>query len=442
MSILPSLDSVINEAKKAFTSWALKPLEERVAYLFAFQEALQDGKERFALKISSEVGKPLWESLQEVSSMIAKVDISLKAYLERTGEKRETNPPYLLRHRPHGVIAVLGPFNFPGHLPLGHIIPALLAGNTIVFKPSHHTPKVGQALVDLFQLPHGVLQLIEANGSDLAYHPLLDGLFFTGSYPVGKQLSEHFGKTPEKILVLEMGGNNPLIVWHPKDEKAAIYTTLISAFLTSGQRCTATRRLIIPKNNNGFLEKLIKAIKLVKVGYFQDKPEPFMGPLISLEAAQAVLQAEEKLLELGAKSLHPLKRGPGALLHPGVIDVTSIPLCPDEEIFGPLLQVIQVNTFEEALEAANTTSYGLVASLLTDDADLYKQFYVSMRAGLIHWNAPTTGATSHAPFGGIGHSGNLRPSGYYAADYCAYPVVSIEHEKLILPHQLLPGIHL
>lgn len=446
------VNSAINQAKKAFESWAFTTLEERLAYIFAFQKALEKQKDRFALTISSEVGKPLWESLSEVASMIAKGDISLKAYLERTGEVHEVKgpPQFALRHRPHGVVAVFGPFNFPGHLPCGHIIPALLAGNTIVFKPSEKTQQVGRSLSQIWEevgLPNGVLNLVQGGktaGHLLATHPHIDGLFFTGSYTVGRKLNELFANTPGKILALELGGNNPLIVWSVKDISAAVYTTIISAFLTSGQRCTAARRLIIPKNSSSeqFLEYLQEAIKKIVVGSHTMRPEPFMGPLISIESAQNVLEQEKILYALGAKPLIPLKNRGDAFLMPGLIDVTPINIesLPDEEIFGPLLQVIRVSTFDEAIKVANHTKYGLVSSILTDDRELYKQFFLSAKAGLIHWNAPTSGATSKAPFGGIGCSGNLRPSGFYAADYCAYPVVSFENEKLTLPEQLHPGI--
>ena len=167
-----------------------------------------------------------------------------------------------------------------------------------------------------------------------------------------------------------------------------------------------------------------------------------MGPVVSAQIAARLLQAQGDLIALGGKPLlemRQLQAGTG-FLSPGIVDMSGVAAVPDEEWFGPLLQVIRVPDFDAALAAVNATEYGLAAGLLSDDEALWKQFLLHARAGIVNWNRPTTGAASSAPFGGIGKSGNHRPSAYYAADYCAYPVATIENNVLAMPKQLSPGL--
>jgi succinylglutamic semialdehyde dehydrogenase len=441
-----------HHAHHALDSWSSLPLEERKKNLLKFKEALEKSQDNLAEIISLETGKMLWDSQGEVKAMISKVDISIEAFAQRCPEVNKTHPAgtSITRHKPHGVVAVFGPFNFPGHLPNGHIIPALLAGNTVVFKPSELTPLVAEETIRLWEscgLPPGVLNLIQGGletGQHLASHPLINGLFFTGSYPTGLFLSELFGKHPEKILALEMGGNNPLLIGSVQDKIAAAYLTIQSAYLSSGQRCTCARRLIVSEGSEGdlYLDTLVNMIKGISIGRYRAQPAPFMGPLVSEEHALKILAAQSSLIDQGAHALLPashLYPGTG-FLSPGLIDVTPIKERSDQEIFGPLLQLIRVKDFEEGIKEANKTCFGLAAGLLSDRIEEYEQFYRKIQAGIINWNAPLTGASSAAPFGGIGCSGNHRPSAYYAADYCAYPVASIESSRLEMPTSISPGI--
>jgi succinylglutamic semialdehyde dehydrogenase len=440
-------------AKKAYPAWAKLSFDERVQMLHRFNENLKKNRLEFQKIISQETGKPLWESDIEIGSAVSKMAISIEAYLDRcqTRTKALGAAKSVTYHKPHGVVAVLGPYNFPLHLPNGHIIPALLAGNTVVFKPSELTPWVAQKMISCWSdadLPMGVINMVQGGaetGALLSQHAGLDGILFTGSAKTGLILSKMYAKAPQKILALEMGGNNPLIVDKPTNIQAAVYNTLLSAFITSGQRCTCARRLILTKNaeNEKFLEVLLHAIRKCTLGPYTDTPEPFMGPLISKEAADQVLESYEALVHRGAKVLVPMirKKEQLAFVSPGLIDVTPIiPAVRDAEIFGPLLQVIWVNDLTEAIEEANHTEYGLSAGLFSDDLQSYQQFFSEIRAGIVNWNRPLTGASSHAPFGGIGKSGNHRPSAYYAADYCAYPVASLEQSELSMPEVLTPGI--
>jgi len=448
------VDTAVAAARAAFPAWARRPLEERIAVLEAFAATLKARSDELARAIGEETGKPLWEASTEVTSMVNKVAISVQAYRERTGIKSGplADATAVLRHKPHGVVAVFGPYNFPGHLPNGHIVPALLAGNCVIFKPSELTPKVAELTVRAWidaGLPAGVLNLVQGardTGVALAAHADIDGLFFTGSSRTGNLLHSQFGGQPQKILALEMGGNNPLIVDEVKDIDAAVYTIIQSAFISAGQRCTCARRLLVPAGEWGdaLLARLVAVTASIKVGRFDEQPAPFMGSVISLAAAEHLLKAQEQLLANGAVALlamsQPLEGA--ALLTPGILDVSGVAQRPDEEFFGPLLQVIRYGDFDEAVREANATQYGLAAGLLSDSRERFEGFLLDSRAGIVNWNKQLTGAASSAPFGGIGASGNHRPSAYYAADYCAYPVASLESESLALPATLTPGVSL
>ncbi len=447
----PTIDAAISRARGAFQAWAELPLEERLVYMDKWKSTLEKHSEELALTISRDTGKTLWETRGEAKAMIGKVSLSIEAYRNRTGltEREVPGGRAVVRHKPHGVVAVFGPFNFPGHLPNGHIVPALIAGNTVIFKPSELTPLVGETMVNLWRetgLPDGVLNLVQGGaetGKLLSAHPGIDGLFFTGSSRTGRILSEAFGKTPEKILALELGGNNPLVVDEVADQQGAAYAAIQSAFITSGQRCTCARRLIVGRGAEGdaFLEELLKMSRAIRIGAYTDKPEPFYGPQVSKEAADAVAASYDHLIALGAQPLLALQRRGHALVTPSILDVTDID-APDEETFGPMLQVIRVADLNEAIAVANKTAYGLAAGILTDSREKWERFLLKSRAGIVNWNNQTTGASGAAPFGGIGLSGNHRPSAYYAADYCAYPVASMEKERALLPETLSPGIEL
>ncbi len=444
----------VASARTHFVPWASQSMAARQAIVREFARLLGEEKERLAVSIAEETSKPLWEARTEIAAMTGKIELSIQACDERTGitEKDTAAGHSVLRHRPHGVVAVFGPYNFPGHLPNGHIVPALIAGNTVVFKPSELTPRFGVEMVRLWEkagLPAGVLNLVSGGretGIALAGHPALDGLFFTGSSTTGKLLHQQFAGQPAKILALEMGGNNPLIVWEPEDVDAAVYQTVFSAFVSAGQRCTCARRLFVPQTAEGdrFVARLIEVTSALQIGRYDEEPQPFMGGVISVAAKAQLLAAQSALEEQGGQVLLRMTehaRG-NTFLTPGVIDVTSITDLPDEEYFGPLLQVIRFNEFEQAVERANQTRFGLAAGLFSRHADRYEQFLLASRAGIVNWNKPLTGASSAAPFGGIGDSGNHRPSAFYAADYCAYPVASLESETLTLPETLSPGISL
>lgn len=435
------VDAEVALARASWAEWAARPLAVRIEILRRFANTVRARADGFADLIARETGKPLWEARTEVEAVIGKVDISVGAYAERTSQRRIDAPMgsrMALRHKPHGVLAVLGPYNFPAHLPNGHIVPALLAGNAVVFKPSEKTPAVGAFLVECFHaagVPEGCIRVVIGGpdeGKALAAHDGIDGLLFTGSARTGIALNRAFANRPEKILALEMGGNNPIIAWETPDVHSAAVVIVQSAFTTAGQRCTAARRLIVDdKLYDPLVDAVNKLIGRLIVDAPHATPAPFMGPVIDNESADLLTESFLELMMRGGRPIRHLERPIEGLpfLRPALIDTTEMKDRPDIELFGPILQVIRAKTFEGAIAEANNTRYGLSASLLSQNPKLYDQFWATARAGIINWNRPTNGASSGAPFGGVGWSGNHRPSAYYAADYCAYPVVSSEADQ-------------
>ncbi len=427
-------------AREAWPAWAAHSVSYRMEAIRRFANTVRKREAEFAELIARETGKPLWEARTEVGAVINKVEISINAYAERTPQLKleaALGNKIAVRHKPHGVLAVLGPYNFPAHLPNGHIVPALIAGNAIVFKPSEKTPAAGAFLVECYHqagIPEGVVRLLIGGpdeGRALAGEPGIDGLLFTGSARAGKALHRQFADSPHKMLALELGGNNPLVVWDAKDLEAAATMTVQSAYLSAGQRCTAARRLIVEDGKHGpLLDAIQRLIGRIIVDHPFADPQPFMGPVIDIAAADHLQEQWLGLMMKGGKPIRRLERPfeDRPYLTPAIIDVTDATELPDEELFGPVLQVIRVKDFDAAIAEANNTRFGLAASLIGGCPKQYDRFWTNVRAGVINWNKPTNGAPSNAPFGGVGRSGNHRPSAFYAADYCAYPVTSSEAE--------------
>ena len=425
----------IATARAALPGWRALAVEDRIAIARRYAKVLGERRAALAELISRETGKLLWESDAEIGSMIAKAEVSVAAHAERTGE-RASDMPFgraVLRHRGHGVMAVLGPYNFPGHLPNGHIVPALIAGNAVLFKPSEIAPATGAAMADAWAaagLPDGLLSVVQggrATGEALVAGDI-DGLLFTGSAGAGAALRRALVDRPHVIMALELGGNNPLIAWDSPDEAASIIIN--SAFITTGQRCSCARRLIVPEGTIG--DQIVAAVDALAarlpIAAWNEAGDAFMGPLVSDQAAATAHRAVSDLIARGAQVIRPFAGVEGrsaAFVAPGLIDMTGVD-GPDAEIFAPLLSVVRVPDFDAAMRVANATVFGLSAGLISQDAALWDRMVEESRAGVVNRNRPTTGAAGNMPFGGLGASGNHRPSAYYAADYCAYPIASFE----------------
>jgi succinylglutamic semialdehyde dehydrogenase len=445
------VEAAVAAAHSAFNSWRNTPLEERIAILTALRDRLEAHKAELAALISEEVGKAPWDAAGEAAATIGKLAACLAAYTERTGEKTSdlNGMQSRLSHRPHGVMAVYGPYNFPTHIAGGHIMPALLAGNTVVFKPSELTPNTSEWYMRQLEaagLPAGVLNLVQGEtptGIALS-NANIQGLLFTGSSRTGALLHKQFGGRPEVILALELGGNNPLIVDAGVKPKAAALETVLSAFTGSGQRCTCARRLIIVGDQPDYEAALLELIAHLRIGPPEAQPAPFMGPVINNATAELLLDAQKRWISLGAKPLATMRRLQDSLpfLSAGLVDVSHVDNIEDEEYFGPLLKLYRAPTLDDAFAIANNTRFGLSAAILTPNPAHGERAIQEINAGLININQQTTGASGCNPFGGVGLSGNHQPAGYYAADYCAYPVASMQKPTLAVPEKLPPGLTL
>jgi succinylglutamic semialdehyde dehydrogenase len=444
-------DAII-AAKQAFSKWSKLTFEERCSFVQKFIDILKANKGTLAKYISYEVGKPLWEAGTEVDAMIGKFAASQEAYIKRNTSISRTMGTGIsqTKFKPHGVVAVIGPYNFPGHMPNGHIIPALMSGNTVIFKPSEYTPAVAELTVQYWDeagLPKGVINLLHGDatvGKILCEACEIKGIFFTGSKNAGEAILDLVKN--KKIVALEMGGNSPLVVWDTSNIPAAVLATIQSAFITTGQRCSSARRIIVPKNSFGdeFLSQFSQATKKLVIGMPDADEQPFMGPMKLSSMVDFLLEKQEQYIQKGAiPLLKSIRLDLGAsFVTPGIIDVTNMLQKEDIEILGPFVQVIRVDSFDEAISEANNTQYGLAAGIFTENFQLYEKFTDEIEAGLINWNQQLTGASGLAPFGGIKSSGNYRPSGFLAVDYCVYATASIEVNNLQLPESLPKGITL
>ncbi|WP_305095518.1 succinylglutamate-semialdehyde dehydrogenase [Croceibacterium aestuarii] len=436
-----NVDETVERARRAWPAWAAQPLAKRIELVRRFSNEVLKEQDAFAELIARETGKPLWEARTEVEAVIAKVEISIRAYAERTGQRKLDSAlrgSAAVRHKPHGVMAVLGPYNFPAHLPNGHVVPALIAGNAVILKPSEKTPATGEFLMTLFNragISAALVQVLHGGpeeGKALVAHPGIDGVLFTGSAQAGIAINRKLATNPGKIVALEMGGNNPIVLWDTPKIHDAVNLIVQSAFTTAGQRCTAARRLIVKTSMyDETIAELKSTTERIIIGAPFDEPAPFMGPVIDEAAADQLTEAFLYLLSNGGKPITHMRRPRKGLpfVTPGIIDITDMSERPDVELFGPLLQVVKVDDFDAAIAEANNTRFGLSASLIGGNPQDYNRFWANIRAGIVNWNRPTNGASSAAPFGGIGLSGNHRPAAFYAADYCAYPVTSTEMEQ-------------
>ncbi len=446
------VDIAVSAARRALPVWSSWPVAKRFEALRRFQKLANERVDAVTAIIRDETGKPTWDSKAEAQLLSNKVDITLdqtpgaamarvSGFEVKLAETRTGKAWF----RPHGVMAVLGPFNFPAHLPNGHIIPALAMGNTIVLKPSDKTPGVGQMLIELLQealeaegAPAGVVNLVQGAAdvaAAVASHADLDGILFTGSWPVGRRIMEANLDRPGRILALEMGGNNAAVIMPDADLKQAVIECVRCAFITAGQRCTCTRRLVVHKDvADKVIPAVAKAASNLVIGAPDAAHPVFMGPVITEQARKGILDAQSALAKAGGEVMMPCTSvempGGGWYVSPGIMRVEKFTLDEgkagsDVEIFGPFLRISVVESLEEAIEQANATRYGLAASIFARDGKTIETFLAHARAGCVNVNTGTAGASSKLPFGGLGQSGNHRPAGAFSLDYCAYPVAGM-----------------
>ncbi len=448
------LDTAVGSARTAFPAWRKLGQTARAELLRKYQAGLKAHLEDLTRAISREIGKPLWEAKTEVQAMITKVDVTLTEGAAFTKDHVIADLPGEIRHRPHGVIAVLGPFNFPGHLPNGQIVPALLTGNTVVFKPSDKGPLTAWWMAKCFEeagFPPGVFNVVQGAvpvAEHLVSHPGVDAILFTGSVPVGQRIVAANAHRPGVLIALELGGKNASLVFDDVDLERAVREIAFSGFATAGQRCTATSRIYVTKGVAAqFIERLAAAARSIKVGHPADDGV-FMGPVISEGTRQHLLAAQKKATEAGFEAVVPggvvEARTKGFFVRPAVHvargSVKSVSGYTDTELFAPDLSVITVGDEEEAVKLANDTSFGLSAAVFTKSADAFERAADELRVGVLHWNRSSAGASGRLPFSGIKASGNHRPAGILMGTSCVSPMGVLLPPKAETPLPSWPGI--
>ncbi len=441
--------AAVGRARGAFPAWRDAGFDARAEVIRRFQEitAAPARKEELARLIAREAGKALWEARAEAALVPAKVDVSLGPGMERVAE-RDIGGGARATYFPRGTLAVFGPFNFPAHLPNGHIVPALACGNTVVFKPSEQTPLVGEWMLERWQeagLPEGVISIVHGGaetGRRLASYRAIDGILFTGSYGVGRSIQEANLDQPGKILALEMGGKNAIVVLADADFELAVAQTALSIAATTGQRCTCASRIFVEAGlYDDFVEHLTETLGSLVIG------DPlaegtFMGPLINQDAYDRVEKVRATAREAGGERIDLRVDLPAPFVGPGLVrfpEVRQSHPYQRDELFAPEAAIYPVSDPEAAITAVNDSDYGLAAALFTRDRERYERCIGRIRTGILNWNHGTIGASGKLPFGGIAKSGNDRPAGVEASVYCTVAQAHLESDAPFDPSTLPPG---
>jgi succinylglutamic semialdehyde dehydrogenase len=443
-----AVDEAVSRARAAFPAWRDTGPAARASVLQRFRNLAARAANDLAPRIAREVGKALWDARSEAALLAPKVDVTLAEGMGFV-TPIDAGPGAQARFQPRGVLAVLGPFNFPVHLPNGHIAPALATGNSVVFKPSELAPSAGQWMTDLWHeagLPEGVLQIVHGGaetGRALAAAPV-DGILFTGSWGAGRALREATLDHPEKLLALEMGGKNAVVVLDDADLELAVSETALSICATTGQRCSCASRIFVERGIfDAFAERLAGVLAGIRIGPPLE-PGAFMGPLVSETAHAKVLRYRALAGDAGGQRIDvPQPQLPAPYLGPGLVrfaDARQDHAYHREEIFGPEAGLYPVDGLEQAIAAVNDSDFGLVASVMTANRAAFEHCVGRVRTGLLNWNRATVGASGKLPFGGRGRSGNDRPAGVTATLYCATPQALLEGSGRFDPSALPPGM--
>jgi succinylglutamic semialdehyde dehydrogenase len=443
------VDAAVARSRAAFPAWRDAGFAERAAVLRRFADAARAGAEELAQLIAREVGKALWDARGEAALLAAKVDATIDEGM-RFVAPIEAGPGVRASFHPRGVLAVLGPFNFPAHLPNGHIVPALATGNTAVLKPSELAPAAAEWMAARWRdagLPAGVLEIVHGGsgtGAALAGHDDIDAVLFTGSYAAGRALQAATLDQPGKLLALEMGGHNAVVVLEDADLDLAAAETALSIAVTTGQRCTCAGRLFVARGVlDTFQAKLVRVLRGLRIGP-PLAADVFMGPLVSRAAHERVVAARALADEAGGERVLQVEPPlPPPYVGPGLVRFASAAQTHPyqrEEVFGPEAALYPVDDLDAAIAAVNDSDYGLAAAVFTRDRAKYEHCIGRVRTGNLNWNKGTVGASGKLPFGGSGRSGNDRPAGITASVYCTYPQAHIESEAGFDPASLPPGM--
>lgn len=457
VSLNAHVDQACESAQRAFREWSELSIENRIEVLNKVKSVFQKKEQDFALVIARETGKPLWEATTEAKALVGKFTVTFEHSLELIKEiKVEGALPGVdgfIRYRPRGVLAVLGPFNFPGHLPNGHIVPALVTGNCVVFKPSELTPATGQLMAECYHeagVPKGVFNLVQGGGEigkRLVTHKKIDGVLFTGSYETGLKITESTVQDYWKIRALEMGGKNSTLVWNDADLEKAVYESVLGVFMSAGQRCSCTSRIFLHEDiREEFTDRFYEQAKKLEIGHWSKNP--FMGPLINKKSQDTYIRFQDIAVREGAEKIMRGKaletEYKGYYVTPSIYSVkTHDPKSTyqNTEIFGPNAALYSTKDIDEAIQVSNESGYGLAMAIFTKDRANLQICLNRANVGLLNWNRTTNGASSRLPFGGSGKSGNNRPSAHFAVYYCTRPVATLEDPTPFEASQVLPGMN-
>ncbi|MDX6614136.1 MAG: alpha-ketoglutaric semialdehyde dehydrogenase [Blastocatellia bacterium] len=426
--------AAVEAASNAFQGWRTTPAPARGRIVARAARLMEEHKEELAQLLTREEGKTISESRGELQRSINVAEFCAGESRRMNGETIQSDLPlnfaYTIK-QPLGVVACITPWNFPVAIPVWKIAPALVAGNSVVFKPASLTPATGVRIVEIFEeagIPPGVLNLIIGSGSEagdaIINHRAVRAVSFTGSNEVGIRLYEEVSRRGAKVQC-EMGGKNPVVVLEDADLDLAVESTAQGAFGSSGQRCTATSRAVVINDiADEFVERIAARAANMKIGKGSD-PATEMGPSVDENQFQTVL----KYIDIGREDGATLVCGgtratgdgldKGYFVHPAVFDhVTADMRIAREEVFGPVLSVLRVKDFEEAMQVANDCEYGLSSSIFSNDAARIFRFVDEIETGMTHINSPTTGGEAHVPFGGIKGTGiGDREQGSTALDF-------------------------
>jgi len=437
--------AAVDSAAETFPSWRATPAPSRGRIVARAARLMEEHKEELAQLLTREEGKTIAESRGELQRSINVADFCAGESRRMNGETIQSELPanfaYTLK-QPLGVVACVTPWNFPVAIPVWKIAPALVAGNTVVFKPASLTPATAVRIVEIFEsagLPGGVLTLVLGSGSDagdeIIAHPAVKAVSFTGSNQVGIRLYEQVSRRGAKVQC-EMGGKNPVVILEDADMELAVESTAQGAFGSSGQRCTATSRAVVVNDiADEFVDRIAKRAASMRIGDGSD-PGTEMGPSVDESQFKTVLSYVDIGREDGATLVCGGDRATGAgldkgyFVHPAVFDnVTPDMRIAREEVFGPVLSVLRVKDFEEAMRVANDCEYGLSSSIFSNDATRIFRFVDEIETGMTHINSPTTGGEAHIPFGGIKGTGiGDREQGSTALDfYTELKVVYVDY---------------
>lgn len=434
------VETAVGAGREAFKTWKRLPLSDRAAHVTRFGEELAKRSDLMARYMSIETGKTFEESQGEASLLQNKIKVTLEdglALVQNRSLEIQGQGLCEMHYRPLGLVVVIGPFNFPVHLSHGWIVPHLLSGNTVILKPSEKSPYSAQVYMEAAEaagFPTGVIQLIQGNAEiagRLVRHPDVTGIAATCSLDVGVKILKDCAERPEKLVAVEMGGKNASLVWKGANVEETARALIRSAYLTTGQRCTALSRVYVERSLIDPLQERFHALakELIINQPFEEDPKPFMGPLISPESmeqflrysvlaegekAEAVMRPK-KLEGIARQNRKPLPSG--CYVSPSIHRVAtwnSKSAYQTHELFGPDLFFCPVDSVEEGIAATNSSRYGLVSSLFGGDRTLFDKFANEVECGLVYWNRPTVGASARLPFGGWKASGNHRPAGVFA----------------------------